>query len=556
MSGLVAGARQALGRSTPLDARIDGLEKAVGSARGRLDDRIVDEAADVVERAGARLRLSADHTVVALAGATGSGKSSTFNALAGLDLAAVGVRRPTTSWATACVWGEEDASELLEWLGIPPRHRVSRSSMLDAGSRAAVKQEKALSGLVLLDLPDHDSTEVSHHLEVERLIRLTDLMVWVLDPQKYADAALHDRFLKPMAVHKDVMLVVLNHIDEVDPSGRDAMLADVRRLLELDGLHGVPVIGTSARTGEGMDELRRVVGKRVSDKAATRKRLLGDVSDAADALAAENGDGEPRELKDRDKRELVDALSDAAGVPLVADAVRRATTIRSRRATGFPLTSWLSRFRPDPLRRLHLDRASTGRDLVAAARSSVPQANQVQQARVEITVRELCDEVAFGLSQPWVRAVRTASTSRFEDLTDGLDRAVTSTDLGVSGTPVWCRLVRVLQWLLLAAALTGALWLGVLAVIAYLQLPSADPPSWQGFPVPTVLLVLGVASGVLLALLSRVLIAVGSRARARRAERRLRAAVAEVAQGLVVDPVDAELAAHRQTFEGLRRARG
>ena len=70
------------------------------------------------------------------------------------------------------------------------------------------------------------------------------------------------------------------------------------------------------------------------------------------------------------------------------------------------------------------------------------------------------------------------------------------------------------------------------------------------------LLVLGVASGALLALLSRVLIAVGSRARARRAERRLRAAVAEVAQGLVVDPVDAELAAHRQTFEGLRRARG
>jgi hypothetical protein len=36
----------------------------------------------------------------------------------------------------------------------------------------------------------------------------------------------------------------------------------------------------------------------------------------------------------------------------------------------------------------------------------------------------------------------------------------------------------------------------------------------------------------------------------------LRAAVGEVAQRLVVDPVDAELAAHRQTFEGLRRARG
>ena len=56
------------------------------------------------ERVRDRLRLSAAHTIVALAGATGSGKSSLFNALTGLDLAAVGVKRPTTSWATACAW--------------------------------------------------------------------------------------------------------------------------------------------------------------------------------------------------------------------------------------------------------------------------------------------------------------------------------------------------------------------------------------------------------------------------------------------------------------------
>src|SRR6478735_11829708 len=131
MSGLVAGARRLLGRGAPLDTRLDGLERAVGAARGRLEDPVVEQAARVVERAGARLRLSAEHTVVALAGATGSGKSSTFNALAGLDLAAVGVRRPTTSYATACIWGDDPAAELLEWLQIPPRHRVSRDSMLD-----------------------------------------------------------------------------------------------------------------------------------------------------------------------------------------------------------------------------------------------------------------------------------------------------------------------------------------------------------------------------------------------------------------------------------------
>ncbi len=119
MTSLLDGARRLVTRSADIGARIEGLDAATTAARGRLDDALVDDAASVVERATARLKLSADHTVVALAGATGSGKSSTFNALIGLDLAAVGVRRPTTSWATACVWGTEGADDLLEWLGIP-----------------------------------------------------------------------------------------------------------------------------------------------------------------------------------------------------------------------------------------------------------------------------------------------------------------------------------------------------------------------------------------------------------------------------------------------------
>jgi GTP-binding protein EngB required for normal cell division len=551
VSGLVAGAKKVFGRGAPLDARLDGLEKAVAAGRGRLDDAVVEPAAAVVGRAGARLRLSSEHTVVALAGATGSGKSSTFNALTGHDLAEVGVRRPTTSFATACVWGSDDGSGLLDWLEIPPRHRVLRDSMLDRG-----QVDASLEGLVLLDLPDHDSTEVNHHLEVERLIGMTDLMVWVLDPQKYADAAIHDRFLRPLATHRDVMLVVLNHIDEVPAERHTAMLNDVRRLLATDGLAGVPVLGTSARTGHGIPDLRQAIGKRVADKASMRSRLAGDIAATAARMSEHSGDAAPRELATKDRRELVDALSDAAGVPVVVEAVRRSSAIRARRATGWPLTAWMSRLKPDPLRRLHLDRGRNGKDLVAAARSSMPTTDQVQRARVETTVRDLCDGVSTGLAQPWVRSVRQASTSRFADLADRLDRVVTTTDLGASTTPAWCRGVRVLQWVLFAAALTGAIWLGVLAGASYLQMPTPGTPDYRGFPVPTLLLVLGAAAGIVLALLSRVLISIGSKARARRADKRLRAGVAEVAEDLVVTPVAAELEAYRLTWEGLRTARG
>ena len=72
----------------------------------------------------------------------------------------------------------------------------------------------------------------------------------------------------------------------------------------------------------------------------------------------------------------------------------------------------------------------------------------------------------------------------------------------------------------------------------------------------TLMLVLGVAAGIVLALLSRVFISIGASSRARKAERRLRAAVAEVAEELVIAPVVDELAAYRQTWEGLRTARG
>ncbi|MGI8645685.1 MAG: GTPase, partial [Nocardioides sp.] len=131
MTSLLEGAKKLVTRGTDLSARIAGLQEAADAGRGRLDDALLTRANEVAERATRRLLLSPDHTVVAIAGATGSGKSSTFNALTGLEISAVGVRRPTTSWTTACVWGETDAEELLKWLGTPPRHQVVHDSMLE-----------------------------------------------------------------------------------------------------------------------------------------------------------------------------------------------------------------------------------------------------------------------------------------------------------------------------------------------------------------------------------------------------------------------------------------
>ncbi len=550
MNAVLDKARQLLGRSTDVRARVEGLEAAVTAAKPFVDGAELEQAALVAERAGARLKLSGSHTVVALAGATGSGKSSTFNALSGLDLAAVGVRRPTTSWASSCVWGAEGADELMEWLGIPKRHQVARDSMLGTPGDHADQ----LKGLVLLDLPDHDSTEVSHHLEVDRLVALTDMLVWVLDPQKYADAAIHDRYLKPLASHADVMVVVLNHIDEVPEDNRPGLLADLRRLLAEDGLGEVPVFATSALHGLGIDELRAEVTRRVSTHSATQTRLMADVLTAAEALAETTGSHQPAALTRQRRSELTDALAEAAGVPVVVEAVQRSVLRRTTRATGWPVTAWLGRLRPDPLRRLHLDVGASARDLVSQARSSLPEANQIQQARVDQVVRQVAEDESRGLTRPWADAVRAASVSRLPDINDALDRAVTATDLRVKRMPLWTNLVRSVQWLLILTALGGAGWLGTLAVMGYLQLPQPSTPRVLGFPVPTLMLLGGVVAGIVLALASRLLVSFAARSRARSADHRLRAAVSGVAERVVLDPIEETLEAYRKTREGLSRA--
>lgn len=549
MTSLLEGAKKLVTRSSDVGARVDGLERAAAAARGRVDDVVVDDATAVAGRAASRLKLSADHTVVALAGATGSGKSSTFNALTELELAAVGVRRPTTSWATACVWGKEGAEELLEWLGIPARHQVTRDSMLSKGD-----EDVEMRGVVLLDLPDHDSTEVSHHLEVERLVQLADMLVWVLDPQKYADAAIHDRFLKPLAGHRDVMLVVLNHIDTVPEDRRQSMLDDVRRLLEADGLPGVPVLPVSARHGWGVDELRSLIVKRVAEKKATRARLEADVRTAALRLQEEVGSGKPPTLSTERVAALDDAFADAAGVPIVVKAVADSTRMRANRATGWPVTAWFSRLRPDPLKRLHLDLGASGKALAGTSRTSVPQATGVQRARIDSEVRALADQVGEGMAPSWAGAVRAASVSRLPDLNDRLDRAVAATDLGATRIPVWAGLVRVLQYLLILSALVGAGWLALLALGSYARLPEPPTPEVGAFPVPTLLLLGGILLGLLLALVCRWLVSLTAKSRARAADKRLRDAISEVSAEVVVEPIKAELASYAAVRDGLSAA--
>jgi hypothetical protein len=285
-----------------------------------------------------------------------------------------------------------------------------------------------------------------------------------------------------------------------------------------------------------------------------RTRLEADLRSVAHRVAEVSGTGEPPTLSKERVAGLDDAFAEAAGVPTVVAAVEKSTRMRAGRATGWPVVSWVSKLKPDPLKRLHLDLGSSGRELTGTARTSVPQATLVQRARVDTAVRAVADDVSTGLTRPWAGAIRAASVARLPDLGDRLDAALARTELGVEKLPWWAGLVRVLQWLLILSAMVGAVWLGALFAMAYLRVPEPPTPDWNGLPVPTLLLVGGIVLGVALALLSRMLVGITARRRARAADRRLREAIRAVSQELVVEPIEAELAAYSRVRAGLTTA--
>jgi GTP-binding protein EngB required for normal cell division len=485
--------------SSQLDAQLEALNVARELAEGVLPEHVLQDVLELLERATTRRSLSADHTVVGFFGATGSGKSSLFNAVSGAEIATAAVRRPTTTEPLAGVWGAEGSEPLLDWLEVRSRHH--------AGPVDGFADEE--TGLILLDLPDFDSTRAANRDIVQRMVGMVDVLVWVLDPQKYADAAVHNDFLAPLAAHGAITLVVLNQTDRLPERDVRPVLDSLKGILARDGLGQVQVLAASAVTGAGVDRVRAAIRHVVLQRQASSQRLTADVSRAARQLHDASGTGEAAGVRAGSKARLADELATAANVPL----------------------------RPDPLRRLNL-RSTAPPEL---SRTSLPPAGAPERARTDAAVRQFADDASSGAPGPWRAAIRGAAREGRERLPDALDQAIASTDLLAARKSWWWPLFNLVQWLALLTVLGGLGWLGVLAGLGYLQLPVPEVPRVEGWPVPTLMIAGGAVLGIFLALTGKFIAAAAARARAATARKRLRHAVEDVARDLVVEPVELEV---------------
>lgn len=539
----------------PLPTRLDALRELVGLSRARLDRETLAEAGRVLDEAAARQRLSSRHTVIAVAGATGSGKSTLFNALAGAPISDTGLRRPTTSQPIACSW-TDGAAGLLDRLAVPGRLRRRPHP----GPAAF---DEALQGLVLVDLPDHDSAATEHREQVDRVLALVDAVIWVVDPEKYADAALHERYLRPLAGYAEVTFVVLNQTDRLPGEAADLVLDDLRRLLDEDGIalgeHGEPgatVMSLSALTGDGVPELRELIGRFVQDRTAAARRLSADIDAAAGRLRPVYvAEGRPG-LGEAAREEFTDRLAEAVGATAAGQAAEREWRRNASRACGTP---WLRLWRWYENRGLPGSLDRMGQALTP------PEEEPTARQRVEQAVRIVADDTAGGLPGPWAQAVREAAFTGAQGLSEALDDLAvkagapgagkrgggTETGRNTAGgalpggrpakppRPAWWPAAVLAQASMTLLQIFGGLWL-VGQIVGVLE---------PGLVVPALVMLAGVVGGPLVEWACAAAIRGPARRYGQDAERRLREAAAGCGRARVLDPVSAELARYREVRE-------
>ncbi len=210
--------------------------------------------------------------VVALAGPTGSGKSTILNSLAGSEVSRPGPLRPTTRQPV--VWCHQREESRYQTLG---------------GVECVVVGENhpLLTDLTLVDTPDIDSYVSDHRRIATTVLRQADIVVFVTSAQRYADAVPWE-VLGEVDRRGSLVVYVLNRL-----SRRAAgAISDYAALLRANGLEPEPIYTIQEQwvrgeSGSLPPRSVRNLGRRLEELAANRVEVLGDATRATVAYSVQ-----------------------------------------------------------------------------------------------------------------------------------------------------------------------------------------------------------------------------------------------------------------------------
>ncbi len=513
-----------------LGQTISALSEALEAAAAFVPAEDLAPAEELAAAIGRRQGFLGDTVVVALAGGTGSGKSSLLNLLAGEEVSPVGPLRPTTA-------------EPLAWIPANPEPGLVRL-LDDLGVERRVGHESGRP-VAVIDLPDYDSVEFDHRATVEALIPRVDAVIWVVDPQKYSDRAMHRDYLVPLVSYQGQFLFVLNQVDRLDEAGLRAVLDDFEGRLESEGFNAPTIVTTAARppSGEsrGTEALVEMIGHRFETKRTVHAKLLEDVRQAHRLLADASG------LAERPEVPLPQLWMDArhAAVGGLADLVAGPAVMTQAERVGGRLATSRS---AGPVGRIGalLRRSRLGRALGAAPEAVAVGEWWAQPGLEQVLagLSRMVTDVSVELGGSLGRQVRD------EFSPERLETAVRSSvegaragagELGPPAPRRWWRAAGLIQLVLFAALVTGVAWVWVDGI--------------DRGEVPWNLILIGgsAALGLLLSRLARASGVRAGRRRARRYRAEVERAIAAQLQERIGDQLAESVAARDRLAEALSR---
>lgn len=529
-------------------------------------------------------------TVIAVAGPSGTGKSTVVNTLARRNsLVPTGMHRPTTTELVAYVDAEVTAALFLELSGIlrsvsvefcTTRSNPLRDSLGMVGEGHQVRSALTQCGHpIVVEVPD---TLLVPELTsaASQVLETADLILWTTDSQKYADAAFHSR-ISAFPRHPNSYFV-LTHTEGLTESQLQTLNQELAAIAERIGVS--PEIlqislydeSSLARFRETVAELShapeaRWRGQQAAIHHAATKLgqdleldVTGEFSTQPVQAPSVASPPSPAETK------LVDQVTQVSGL----SAVEANFSKQYLRAGGFwtlwPVLNWLAGIKPlshvnqdnsatpgepkadkpvgpsaDPSPEQTADESATPAvaDSTPDLPSVAPQADslnrffpRVNVAGITSAARTYAATASAHRPSKWVDFAQLKAVELSGNLVSALNLALESWIFPARPARTWWRIWRLGHWFWLAALVVGLLW-SLVAGVAFLGGAGTSAAVWMVGPVPFPLLALvaAVAGTLVWSLVGTKILHCGARNYGRECADKFRSLIQEVTrQGFLV----------------------